>query len=309
VHNATAHPQTRQDVPWLPAGAHYLLLSGYSGAGIALVEDRDGSRYIRKIADGPSDNARLRMQADRQIAYCRAVDRVNVPDVLGCGEFEGRFFFDMQVVDGFDAATHLRTASFDSVAAVAEALSALIRFSAGEQPLSVPALDLRSALKAKLGELRLRLADPDPETWRALDRLEALSGEAPDELAPTLCHGDLTLENVLIDRRGQLWVVDLTPPPFEHVWLDVAKLLQDLDGGWYLRSGRGMNAGVRRFVRDTVLTAVDPRFGQYRRLLVALMFARILPYVRTDCDRDFVRARLVATLAAPDSKELVSPCS
>ena len=167
------------ELAWLPAGAHHLVLRGYSGAGIALVENARGDRFIRKIAGRPGDNDRLRAQADRQIAYGRRVDFVRVPEVLGCGEFEGRFFFDMQVVDGFDAASHLRTASFDAVAAISDTLCELIRYSGEQAPLtdSVP---LRQALSAKLDDLRLRLAGAEPETQTVLESLDQLVAVAPD---------------------------------------------------------------------------------------------------------------------------------
>jgi len=295
---------------WVPAGAHHLRLKGYSGAGIALVEDAHGARFIRKIASGPCDNGRLQAQVDRQVAYRRRIGFVNVPEVLGSGEFEGRFYFDMQVVDGFDAATYLRTASFDAVAAVTQTLRELIRCSASQGPLTEHGLDLRQGLKAKLDELRTRLPDAGAETDAALDHLERLVADVPADLAPTLCHGDMTLDNLLVDRGGEVWVLDLTPPPFEHVWFDVAKLLQDLHGGWYLRSGRAMSAGVRSYVLDAVVAAADPTgFAEHRRLLVALMFARILPYVRQEVYRDFVLGRLGSLLAAPYLQKVGSTCS
>jgi aminoglycoside phosphotransferase len=297
-------------VGWLPVGAQYLVLEGYSGAGIALVEDPRGARFIRKIAKVPCDNPRLRVQVERQIAYGQRIDFVKVPEVLGCGEFEGRFYFDMQVIDGFDAATYLRTTAFDGVAAIGDTLSELVRYSASQGPLTEPSVGLRQGLEAKLDDLRLRLADAGADTRVALDRLERLVAEAPAELTPTLCHGDMTLDNVLVDRRGAVWVLDLTPPPFEHVWFDVAKLLQDLDGGWYLRSGRGMSAGVRSYVLSAVLAAAQPTgFAEHRQLLVALTFARILPYVRSERDREFVLERLASMLAMPELQEVGSACS
>ena len=62
-----------------------------------------------------------------------------------------------------------------------------------------------------------------------------------------------------------------------------------------------MSSGVRSSVLRAVLDAADSTgFAEHRHLLVALTFARILPYVRSDADRRFVLTRLSAMLAMPE---------
>lgn len=40
----------------------------------------------------------------------------------------------------------------------------------------------------------------------------------------TFCHGDLTLENVLIDSDQRLWYIDPNPGKYMSYWLDLGKL-------------------------------------------------------------------------------------
>ena len=90
-------------------------------------------------------------------------------------------------------------------------------------------------------------------------------------------------------------MLDLLDTPYEHYWQDVAKLHQDLAGGWYRRRSAPISQYVldymRHRLRETV-RALDPRYDQVHAVLMAVVFARILPYVRTDAERAFVSARV-----------------
>src|SRR5204863_8802633 len=99
------------------------------------------------------------------------------------------------------------------------------------------------------------------------------------DVSPTLCHGDLTLENMMVDRDGQIWAIDLLDAPYEHYWFDFAKLNQDLEGGWYLRHQPAISAAVRQYLRERCLSTVlelDSSYESVHNPLMAITFARIL---------------------------------
>jgi hypothetical protein len=124
----------------------------------------------------------------------------------------------------------------------------------------------------------------------ALDRVRNL-----DDLPATLCHGDLTLENMVIGQDGTIWVVDLLDAPFEHYWQDVAKLHQDLSGGWFLLEQPPVAQCVLDFIGRRLLEAATRLHAEYPRLhalLIASTFVRILPYARTLAERGFVTERI-----------------
>ena len=85
-------------------------------------------------------------------------------------------------------------------------------------------------------------------SWPRSSRCRAIG-----TIATTFCHGDLTLENMVIDRDGRIWLIDLLDSPLEHHWQDVAKLHQDLTGGWYLRRVAPIARSALDFVSGAVL--------------------------------------------------------
>ena len=81
---------------------------------------------------------------------------------------------------------------------------------------------LFECLYAKVCDVQRRtdLISPDNlSCCFVLDRVRRLG-----ELPMTLCHGDLTLENMMVGPDGTIWFVDLLDSPFEHYWQDVAKM-------------------------------------------------------------------------------------
>jgi aminoglycoside/choline kinase family phosphotransferase len=117
------------------------------------------------------------------------------------------------------------------------------------------------------------------------------------------CHGDLTLENLMVDRDGRVWLVDFLDSPFEHPWQDYVKLQQDIEGGWYLRKGLRMGPAIMSYARQwllEIIAEIAPDYSKYAPTLAAVNFSRILPYTRTPEERAFVIERVehFAALAA-----------
>jgi hypothetical protein len=66
--------------------------------------------------------------------------------------------------------------------------------------------------------------DPLPSGW--LSELIALERLLPDAVAGTgMLHGDLRIDNVLIDRSGAAWICDWTWPCLGAPWFDLVTLL------------------------------------------------------------------------------------
>jgi aminoglycoside phosphotransferase len=283
----------------VPHGARWRTLGGFSGALVLLVEDRDGRRYVRKVVGDPAHNGALKAQIDRQELIVQVLpDPLRIPAIIATGYVHSRYFIDMQLIDGLDGVTFLRTASLNDVRRFTDALVEYIGTAESRRsPVPVNPDSFEQGVANKIADLRCKL-ETDSEALEVLEEIERQTARVVYPGATTLCHGDLTLENLLVDRDGTIWFIDLLPPPFEHVWFDLAKLEQDLAGGWYLRSHDQLDAGVRTFLLGAVRSATS--VGSYetaRVSLLALTFARILPYAKERSDRDFVMKRIRSTLA------------
>ncbi|HEY0193330.1 MAG TPA: aminoglycoside phosphotransferase family protein [Kofleriaceae bacterium] len=286
--------------PLLSDAADARTLSGLSGARVVLMT-RDGRRwFVRKAARDPAGSARLARQLAKQRAFVASLGdaldgAVRVPAILGEGELDGRFYFDMEFVRGVDGISYLRRASYPEVVTVADKLCRYLDEIAVRPSVGAGAPTLFDALYGKLCEVHRKTAALPGEIlaklFLALEQLR----NATAGLAPSLCHGDLTLENLVVDEHGTFWLLDLLDAPYEHWWQDVAKLHQDLDGGWYLLHQPAIGRGVLDYVSRRVLGAAvarDPVYAEIHAVLLACTFVRILPYARTAEERAFVTARV-----------------
>ncbi|MCK6549738.1 phosphotransferase [Myxococcota bacterium] len=286
----------RPDDPVLRDVSAVRVLSGLSGAQIYLVSRDERVWFVRKAARHAQGSARLRAQAAKQQRFDGlARPHLKTPRILGDGEVDGRYYFDMELVRGPDGASYLGRAPFDAVVAFTDRLCGYLELAA-----STPAIGVHDgtgpfdALYAKLCDVERRTRALSPDVLSALflglDRLRAIGA-----IPATLCHGDLTLENMAIGEDGTIWVLDLLDSPVEHWWQDVAKLHQDLSGGWYLRRQQRVALGVMMYVSGRLLDSaakLSPAYRDLHATLVACTFVRILPYVQSDDERRFVLDRI-----------------
>ncbi len=267
---------------------------GLSGAGVSLVR-RDGRLLVRKVAATPAGSDRLRKQARKQEAYRRLGLPLATPEIVGEGTLEDRYYFDMEYVGGTDGHRFIGGCTCTQLKRFVEQIAGFLRDTAGAPGLLPSAHgNLFEAAVHRLLDIQARCpAVPDAllgALFRELDKLRPFTG-----LATGFCHGDLTLENVLVDRGGRVWLVDLLDSPFEHPWQDYVKLSQDLDGGWYLRRGLRLSPAAIWYARrhlDGVVDALAPDYRKVAAVLSAVNFARILPYTRTPDEWGFVLARI-----------------
>jgi hypothetical protein len=278
-------------------GFHEVIpLSGFSGATVALVRDRP-QPFVRKVSNRIENNAALREQATRQRALAAIVRGcADLPEVLDEGECEGAYYFDMQFIPSRDAINFLSHGSFDNVCEFATRIDLLMQRLANSAPVGpAPLCPRKSLLDEKLSQIAQRV------DARALEALEPLFAAALllEQLnaneTPTAVHGDLTFENILVDRRGQFWLIDTIPSPFDHYWIDWAKLFQECEGLWHAHRGRPLARGVTWWLRQRfheAATRLDPTYPPRHYILLGLTFARILPYAHNEADRAFVAMRV-----------------
>ncbi len=225
-------------------------LSGLSGASVFLMTKDARHWFVRKAAATPANSARLRCQVRKQAAFAAEMqDVMRTPRILDEGEADdGRFYYDMEFVRGPDGTSYLLRASYEEVATFADRLCRYLEEASTRPPLAEAAhRGLFEAMYAKICEIQRTTALISPESLSQL--LVSLDGlRQLDDLPATLCHGDLTFENMIVGQDGEIWVVDLLDAPFEHYWQDVAKLHQDLSGGWYLLSKQPLAQCVLEYV-------------------------------------------------------------
>jgi len=280
------------------------VLAGHSGARLTLMETPACS-LVRKSAGQAADNARLRAQCEKLRRLHAA--GLPCPAVLAEHEAEGVFCFDMDYVPA-DSLAHLiisgRAAPWEAI--IPQILQLVSHFQStttGEIPASafLSKLDIMLALCAQ-GQHTASFTTALTEITQRLRGLDWTGIPQSD------CHGDMTLENMLLRQDRKLVFIDFDVPEHCSWLLDVAKMYQDILGHWCLRETAladpyGMKTVNAQMALARLASLLAPAMGalipRFRPLLCQLAcfhLFRTLPYARNAHIPAYVVQRMTALL-------------
>lgn len=198
------------------------LLSGYSGCHVHLYK-KDNKYFVRKISGSTEYNKRLERQIVKQASFKHPV--IRAPQVYKTGYINGYFYADMEYIDGKTIAEIIRQKDYLEAD---KAIYNVITLFAPTNTVLINAQDIVS----KISDIHTMLCKFD-DTELCKKALQQLNNHTW-ETHPIACHGDLTLENILV-KDGTVYLVDFLDTFHDCLEIDIAKLLQDLLCMWSFR--------------------------------------------------------------------------
>ena len=271
---------------------HCKELDGHSGCRVILIED-NGSVFIRKISSSSDYNARLRLQAEKQQHF--ANEYISSPKIYRMDyTADGLYYFDMEYIRGITLAEYMKTVQVSSIRSIAEALT----FSMSAANQGTPG-QAHEAFAEKIHSLSEKLSSSrTPTVHEALNMLAAHNW---DKFCVTPCHGDMTLENIII-KDGRLYLIDFLDSFYDCWIMDAAALLQDVQVMWSYRQARqDINTAIRLMIfRDIMIDMIREHAGEdfvqeiYYALLLKLL--RIYPYTSDGFTLSFLDSRTEAVM-------------
>ncbi|MDD3141279.1 MAG: phosphotransferase [Lachnospiraceae bacterium] len=278
-------------------------LGGHSGCQIYLIEDDDGSTFVRKISKDKNYNNRLKIQSEKQAAFTS--DAIETPAVLRYGYTdEELYFFDMEYIQGITLAEYIKTMEIGKVKGLVESLVSSLIPKTSSLFASENKLDVSEIFSKKLSGLRSTLSVQNNSIInQALDLLEMHDWS---NLTHSQCHGDMTLENIII-KNDKFYFIDFLDSFYDSWFLDVGTLLQDIEIMWSYRFQEkvSMNTVLRLIVfRDLLIDEIkkvnsDFVVEIYYSLLQKLV--RIYPYTKDEFTYNFLNEKtnlVIATIKA-----------
>ncbi len=265
-------------------------LGGHSGCQIYLIEDDSGYAFVRKISKDSDYNERLKIQCEKQKNFCSC--SIHAPEVYNQGYTEdGLFFFDMEYIQGKTLAEHIKTMEIGEIKGLVKSLvESLVPNT--QQTVSQENYNLTKEIFAKkLSSLRENLANKNNDVINtALDMLETHDW---GKLIPSVCHGDMTLENIII-KNDKLYLIDFLDSFYDSWFLDIGTLLQDVYVMWSYRFQKqaNMNTVLRLVVFHDLLIDEIKKINYeyvieiYYSLLQKLV--RIFPYTKDEHTYNFL---------------------
>ena len=257
-------------------------LVGWSGYDVEL---QDG--WVVKSATMESQNARLIVQRDRQHYWASLEPPRHVPRPSPIETINGlsRFCYPYVVGTPLSKVVEFSDGSVDlsNVQYIVDWMSV--------QPSDYQPTDaLHEALSAKV----IHNAQLCGLSDVVLERLLAGVARLPD-LTPTLHHGDFCLDNMILDGRGNIWLIDFLDLTFPHFWFDISKLFQDLDGVWSKIRGRTTPTNELQVMRSNVMSWLSrhhPDYLPHHTFLSSFSYLRILPYCQDPTSRQLLTDKI-----------------
>lgn len=254
-----------------------IVLSGHSGCKIILIEDKKNKRFIKKISSNSNYNERLKSQCLKQINFNSKY--IFTPKVMKYGiNSEGLFYFDMEYISGITLSEYMKTISVNKIQNIA---NIIIKHYLIEN-INIQQKDnqVQNIFLNKIMDTASKLKVENKNIKEAICLLKKYEYY---DFEKSFCHGDLTLENIII-ANNRIYYIDFLDSFYDSWLLDVAKLLQDTQTFWSYRNDNKLNENllIRLMIfRDIILSELKSLNENYIRdsyYALLLNILRIYPY-------------------------------
>lgn len=260
-------------------------LDGHSGCIISLYQNDNLDIFIRKKSFSFEYNRRLKIQFIKQKKY--NINKAKTPYILGCGYENNLFYFDMEYVPSKTFAEYINIIKIPDLIDYIRLL-----FNSLDIKKSIKDSNVARIFRKKIYELSLQIPNKSLIFTNAFKLLNTTNWEF---VSKSNCHGDLTLENILISSDNKLFLIDFLDSFYNSWMIDMAKIFQDIECGWSFRNMKNdTNRELRLLIAKETLTemiltlnnGVEILSSVYNILLLNLL--RIVPYTKDKNTLDFL---------------------
>jgi len=267
-----------------------LKLDGYSGYQVYLQSNSNEDYIVIKKSSEKRMNERLQKQYEKHIFFYKLNGKpFYVPEVVNSGYENELFFYEYKFVEGISLIKKIETSDQEEITKLCGNILEIIYYFKSKKNFYYETNideNLKQYLLTKINKNSVE-CNLNKDVAKAL--LKNLDNF--DENGRYLCHGDFTLDNMIVDNYGKIWLIDYLDI-FPHYWLDLSKLFQDIDGNWFeVKHNIKLPKNKLLFVRKYLIENInkrDPAYIKYHNFLVAFAFLRILPYARTLNDKSIL---------------------
>lgn len=268
-------------------------LGGHSGCKILLCEENDNKVFVRKISSNYEYNERLKVQAFKQESF--ATGQVKTPKVYAKGYTQdGLFYFDMEYIQGITMAEYMNTIEIGKVKNLVESLVTNIL-----SPNSDSTAVDEAVFYNKISSLKEKLSNDN--NYIIDEAIEMLNSHSWKNFPKTFCHGDMTLENIIV-KDGQMYLIDFLDSFYDCWIMDISTLLQDVQTLWSYRNQKEINVNtlIRLMVfRDILIDTMNKMSSgiiveAYYALLLKLI--RIYPYTHDALTYEFLNRKTASVM-------------
>jgi len=222
-----------------------LNLKGFSGNRIEVIRTKEQT-FVRKTAKNFEEFDKMKTEISKLETLLEISKKSNlfkIPKVLKTGvNNEKLFFYDLEFIPAESLDSRLQKFSSLKIKKFATEISNIIIEISKYSDNSYKKISEEKFLKNKLQETFKKLIQTKmksklskellDEYNQKISNLEIESQHLTDN--NTFCHGDLALDNILITRKNEIYLIDPLKNDFENIMWDFAKVLQSSMTHWNL---------------------------------------------------------------------------
>jgi len=218
-------------------------LQGFSGNKVEVIRSF-GKTFVRKTAKNVSYNIKMEHEIEK-LQQLKIISQKNnhfkIPNINSVKtNSSGLLVYELEFISGQSLDTELYNLSSDKIKFIAKKLGIIIE-EISSISLEHPINEKQFLIK-KFKELILELKKKNHltkfatnlfnEYYEKIQNLQINSSDITNK--STFCHGDLALDNILITKNNEIYLIDPLHNDFESIMWDYAKILQSSMTYWNL---------------------------------------------------------------------------
>jgi len=242
-------------------------VKGHSGCTIEIIRNKK-NLLIQKSTSDPSYVDRLYIQAIKQRNAC-AIQQpfIRVPKITNITKMTAQMVVQMEYIYSKNFIDYFETAGFEQVSFFVNTIDSFVQ---GEIERSELQVVPKSVVVNKYQDVKRRISSNSflstiEEISGLIRQSEVIFTNLPDylHLPIGVCHGDLTLSNILFNAN-HYYLIDFLDSFIESPLMDMVKLRQDTAHFWSLQMYEGEYDRTRFLIIAKKIDAeLDNLFSQY----------------------------------------------
>jgi serine/threonine protein kinase len=276
-------------------------INGHSGCTVNVFA-KERQLYLSKSTNDPAYIPRLIAQAKKQNEFVfPASGFIKAPEIVSITGNNSECTILMKFIHSVNFVEFFENSGSEKIDRFADSMMSFIEWEISRSAIKeIPAaIMIDKFLEVRKKILRNKLLKNDSETGEILIESERLfQTQNSFELPIGVCHGDLTLSNILLNN-DQIYLVDFLDSFLESPIMDMVKIRQDTTFGWsFLMYNQPYDKIRHRITLDYLDQVFQSHFKRYSwykanyKAFQLMNFLRILQYAREDGTMVFLKTNI-----------------
>tara|TARA_Y100000356_G_C11255790_1_gene290063 strand:- start:1377 stop:2159 length:783 start_codon:yes stop_codon:yes gene_type:complete len=241
-------------------------IRGNSGCSLSLIKDPELDVIVRKQSPNIKYNPRLHSQHEKQKNFYS--NCLLTPQIYRSGFLDGLYYFDMEYIIGTKFSDYIHQ---NSIQNTFNHVSIILDFIKSNNTIDY-------IKNSRLVEDKIKnTLDKIKDSSISLTNFKPLN-----DFSLSYCHGDLTFENIIVNSRGELYLIDFLDSFINTRLIDYSKLLQDLLFMWSWRNDCNKPYTKLVLLQEFLEKNISVSDYKHSYHLMKVNLLRILPYVKQD---------------------------